>query len=148
MKTHALLLFLAGSVLCHAQSGGPWTITSSTLDGGGQASTGGTWKATGTIGQPDASTGSSPGTGWAVAGGFWPGVVAVPGGLMLAVHPLDANNVSIAWTAAAVGYQLQYSTDLESWTAYPGLTISGAADIVWPLRSGPRYFFRLMKPDR
>lgn len=145
MKTHAILLSLAGSALCHAESGGPWSITSSTLDGGGGSATGGTWKVTGTIGQPDASTQTSIGTDWAVAGGFWPGVVAVPGGPMLALVPLDANNVSIAWSAAAVGYQLQYSTDLQSWTVYPRLTISGAANVVWPLRSGPRYFFRLKK---
>jgi len=145
MKTPSILLTLAGSALCHAQSGGPWAITSSTLDGGGASSTGGVWKVTGTIGQADASTQKATSGGWAVAGGFWPGAVAVPGGPMLALFPLDAANVTIAWTAAAVGYQLQYSTDLKLWIDYPGLTISGAANVVWPLRSGPRYFFRLKK---
>ena len=78
-----------------------------------------------------------------MTGGFWPGIVAVPDGPALAIFPFDANNVTIAWAAAAVGYKLQYSTDLVLWTDYPGLTISGGSNIVWPLRAGPRYFFRL-----
>ncbi|MCX6880009.1 MAG: hypothetical protein NTW21_40340 [Verrucomicrobia bacterium] len=144
MKT--LFLLLACCTAATAQSGGSYAITSSTLDGGGGSSVGGVWKATGTIGQPDASTQAATNSGRAVAGGFWPGLVAVPGGPMLTVIPLDAAKVTIAWTAAAVGCQLQYSTDLKSWTDYPGLTISGAASVVWPLRTGPRYYFRLKKP--
>ncbi len=145
MKSHLLLPLIVACGSASAQSGGPWAITSSTLDGGGASSTGGVWKVTGTIGQADASTQKATSGGWAVAGGFWPGAVAVPGGPMLALFPLDSANVTIAWTAAAVGYQLQYSTDLKLWIDYPGLTISGAANVVWPLRSGPRYFFRLKK---
>ena len=143
MKTAFLLFALCTAA--SAQSGGPWAITSATLDSGGTSSAGGTWKVTGTVGQPDASTQKATNSGWAVAGGFWPGAVAVPGGPMLAIFPLDSANVTIAWTAAAVGYQLQYSADLKLWTDYPQLTISGAANVVWPLRNGPRYFFRLKK---
>jgi hypothetical protein len=143
MKTAFLLL--ACGTAASAQTGGPWAIRSSTLDGGGTRSTGGAWKMTGTLGQPDASAPKAGGGGWAVAGGFWPTAVALPGEPMLAIHPLNATEVTVAWTAAAVGYQLQYATTLQGWTDYPGLTISGAAAITWPLRTGPRCFFRLKK---
>ncbi len=144
MKAFILSVALTTSAT-FAQSGGPWTITSATFDGGGASSTGGEWKVTGTIGQPDASTQTSTGGGWTVAGGFWPGAITAPGGPLLAVVPHDPYNVYIVWKAAAVGYKLQTSTDLAAWTDYPNGTISGPGYIVWPLRSGPRYFFRLIK---
>ena len=143
MKTLTPLLLLAGSLLSHAQSGGPWAITSSTLDGGGTRSIGGAWALTGTIGQPDATALKSTGGVWTVQGGFWPGTVAEPGGPVLTIAPLGVTRVSVAWSSAAVGHKLQYSTDLSAWTDYPGLTITGASSIVWPLANGPRYFFRL-----
>jgi hypothetical protein len=143
MKT-ALLLITSG-IAASAQSGGPWAIVSSTLDGGGDRSTGSAWIMTGTLGQADASTEKAGGGGWTVAGGFWPTAFALPGEPMLTVHPLDSANIALAWSAAAVGYKLQYSTSLGPWIDYPSLTISGAATLVWPLQYGPRYFFRLKK---
>ena len=147
MKLLLLLPLIAAclAVPAPAQSGGPWTIVSSTVDGGGGSSSGGTWNLTGTIGQPDATTQKATSGPWGVEGGFWPGLVAVPGGPVLTLVRSDALNATIAWTADAVGYKLQHSTDLVTWTDYPGLTISGASNIVWPLGSGPRYFFRLKK---
>ncbi len=142
MKTFFFLLF-AGTAL--AQTGGPWAIKSSTADGGGAVSTGGTWKVTGTIGQPDATASKSTGGVWAVQGGFWPGTVTEAGGPALTIAPLGVTRVTVAWPAAAVGYKLQYSTDPASWTDYPGVTISGASSIVFPLANGPRYFFRLKR---
>lgn len=146
MKTYLLLPFLAACGSVFAQSGGPWALTSSTLDGGGGGSAGGAWSVTGTIGQPDASTQNAAGSAWIVAGGFWPTVIHGAGGPLLAIVPFDATSVTIIWTAGAMGYKLQYSTDMAIWTDYPGLTIDGAASIVWPLQNGPRYFFRLWKP--
>jgi hypothetical protein len=71
------LLFF--SLSAEAQSGGPFTIVSSTIDGGGAtSSTGGAFSLGGTIGQPDAS-GALTGGAFSVTGGFWPGVL--PGGL-------------------------------------------------------------------
>jgi hypothetical protein len=141
----ALLLFFAGCAAAAAQSGGPWSIKSATLDGGGASSTGGGWKMTGTIGQPDAATPPATGGTWAVAGGFWPGMAAGPAGPRLTIYPNDAARVVIGWNAGAVGYKLQYSTAMGTWLDYPGVTISRAASLVWPLATGPRYFFRLKK---
>jgi hypothetical protein len=78
--TFAGMLVLAACTLvftatASAQSGGVYTITSSTIDGGGATfSTGGTYSLGGTIGQPDAGGPMTGGT-YSLTGGFWAGVV-------------------------------------------------------------------------
>jgi len=128
-----------------AQSGGPWTITAFTLDSGGQRASGGGWTLTGSAGQPGASTQPPAGGAWSLRGGFWPGTVTEPGGPLLTFSPLETARISINWTQAAVGYKLQFSTNLTSWSDYPGITITGASSMAWNLSSGPRYYFRLQK---
>jgi len=54
-----------------AQSGGPYVLEWSTIDGGGGTSSGGSYALTGTIGQPDAAY--SAGGQYELLGGFWPG---------------------------------------------------------------------------
>ena len=60
------------SSLASAQTGDPYDLTWSTIDGGGGRSTsaGGTYTLEGTIGQPDA--GLMSGGPYVLAGGFWP----------------------------------------------------------------------------
>jgi hypothetical protein len=53
------------------QSGGPYVLDWSTIDGGGGTSSGGQYVLTGTIGQPDAAY--SSGGDYEMLGGFWPG---------------------------------------------------------------------------
>ncbi len=53
------------------QSGGPYELSWSTIDGGGGRSIGGPYTLTGTIGQPDAAW--STGGDYELLGGFWPG---------------------------------------------------------------------------
>jgi hypothetical protein len=53
------------------QSGGPYELSWSTIDGGGGQSSGGQYVLTGTIGQPDAAY--SAGGQYELLGGFWPG---------------------------------------------------------------------------
>ncbi len=57
--------------LAPAQTGGPYQLTWSTIDGGGGRSSGGPYTLTGTIGQPDAAW--SSGGQYELLGGFWPG---------------------------------------------------------------------------
>ena len=45
---------LTVSVPIHAQSGGPYVLDWSTIDGGGATSSGGSYVLRGTVGQPDA----------------------------------------------------------------------------------------------
>jgi len=139
-----IFLLLAGISVGHAQSGGPWSIKSSTLDGGGARSSGGTWTLTGTIGQADAAAKANGGS-FVVQGGSWPGVIAAPGGPKLTIAKAGPANFSIAWAADAAGYTLQYSTNLTLWADHP-VAITGASSVSWPGSEGPRYFFRLKKP--
>ena len=68
-----------------AQSGGPYEIKRSTIDGGGGTNTGGNFVIRGTVGQPDA--GRSSGGVFTLYGGFWgPGV----GGPPTSMPPLPA----------------------------------------------------------
>ncbi len=69
------LLCIATPLL--AQSGGPYELTWSTIDGGGGSSSGGPYSLTGTIGQSDA--GSHTGGDYILAGGFWHGSGCIVG---------------------------------------------------------------------
>jgi hypothetical protein len=66
-------------------------------------------------------------------------------GPLLAVFRSGVASVAVAWASGAVGYKLQYSTNLVTWHDYPGLSIQGASSISWPLQTAARCFFRLKK---
>jgi hypothetical protein len=67
----AVILPLMVTNTLRAQSGGPYVLEWSTIDGGGGVSLGGQYVVDGTIGQPDAAY--SAGGQYEVSGGFWPG---------------------------------------------------------------------------
>lgn len=140
-----LLLASTAAVAATEPIGGAWKLRSHTIDGGGRTSNGGVWSATTTIGQADATAATASGGSWAAQGGFWPGTLAEPGGPALAVVRLTTTHVAICWGKSAVGYRLQSSTDLKQWTDSPGLTITSAGSLPWPITTGPRQFFRLKK---
>lgn len=75
MKTRTLLI---GGLLCllstlalAQSSGGDYTITKFTIDGGGGTSAGGAYSLTGTVGQADASLQVQSGGPYHLSGGFW-----------------------------------------------------------------------------
>jgi hypothetical protein len=72
-----LVILLPGRVApAAAQSGGPYDLTWSTVDGGGWTfSTGGAYSLSGTVGQPDADV--LEGGAYTLVGGFWGGASAV-----------------------------------------------------------------------
>ncbi len=146
MKT---ILFLLGTALANHASGqsagGNWRLAVSTFDAGGQTSSGGVWRLTGTIGQPDATAGKSTGGSLAVQGGFWPGVLTEPGGPKLTITPLGTTRFTLAWTGEASGYKLQHSTNMLTWSDTTGTGIVAAGSHIWSLVSGPRYYFRLKR---
>lgn len=76
-----LLVHLGLGGVARAQSGGPYDLTWSTIDGGGAAAlTGADYSLGGTAGQPDA--GALHGGVWGLLGGFWESetfAVGVPG---------------------------------------------------------------------
>ena len=65
------LVCLAMIGLASGQTGGPYVLEWSTIDGGGGTSSGGSYVLSGTIGQPDAAY--SAGGQYELLGGFWPG---------------------------------------------------------------------------
>ena len=73
----AALALLALASAVQAQSGGPYTLSWSTVDGGGGTSTGGAYTLAGTVGQPDA--GLLTGGNYTLSGGFWVAGAATPG---------------------------------------------------------------------
>jgi hypothetical protein len=68
-----ILVFSVLGMISYAfgQSGGPYVLEWSTIDGGGGVSSGGPYVLTGTIGQADAAY--SAGGQYELLGGFWPG---------------------------------------------------------------------------
>lgn len=66
-----LLALLQITMPARAQSGGPYVLEWSTIDGGGGRSSGGPYELLVTIGQPDAAAGS--GGNYELLGGFLPG---------------------------------------------------------------------------
>ncbi len=143
MKVNTLLILLASTANAWADFTVPWQ----TLDGGGDSSSAtigaSTWRVTGTIGQPDASIGSSSNAnGFAISSGYWAIAIPTVGGGPALTITVSGPNALITWGADAVGYKLQYSNNLTVWVDQPG-TITGASALYFSLANGPKYFFRL-----
>ena len=68
--TSLFIVFLLTTAVL-AQSGDPYLLGRSTIDGGGGVSSGGPYVLSGTVGQPDAA--NSSGGNYEILGGFWPG---------------------------------------------------------------------------
>ncbi len=86
-------LFVIGSA--YGQSGGPYVLEWSTIDGGGGQSSGGQYVLTGTIGQPDA--GNLAGEQYEVLGGF------LAGGPLCFVEFEDFARFAQYWRDSGVG---------------------------------------------
>ena len=67
-----LVLLVTGVGVLLAQTGGGFTLTWGTVDGGGGSAAGGGYAMSGTAGQPDVSSSLSGGR-YTLAGGFWHG---------------------------------------------------------------------------
>lgn len=100
-------LLLPGSLLAQTYS-----ITWSTIDGGGGTSTGGVYAVSGTIGQPDASHAMTGGN-YSVSGGFW-AIYAVPttGAPQLSIRRTTTNTVQVYWPSPSIGWNPQVNTNL------------------------------------
>jgi len=113
-----------------------------TLDGGGGASSGGSFTLTGTIGQPDAGTLS--GGNYTLQGGFWAGIVGPATGEAPTLFvQLIGNSIIISWSPATSGFTLEQTDSLSSPSWLAGPTGNPSAPI--PTGSGTK-FYRLKKP--
>ena len=67
----AFALTLLTASAAHAQTGGPYELAWSTIDGGSGSASGGAYELSGIAGQPDAAT--MTGGAYTLGGGFWGG---------------------------------------------------------------------------
>src|SRR5262245_52853367 len=141
---------LAGdATLAPAQSGGSFTMSGATIDGGGGPSSGGTFWLNGTIGQPDAGAPISGG-GFTIKGGFWiPDIPSLPP--YLAIRLAGANTIILSWPNPSTGYVLQQTSNMSApnggWmdvTQAP--VINGSNKEITLTASGAFCLFRLRQP--
>ena len=92
-----------------AQSGGNYSISWSTLGGGG-TSAGGGFAVSATIGQPNAGA-PMTGGGFTLTGGFWPGVPAEPGP-KLSIRHGSGSTVVLFWPNPSAGYVLEQTANM------------------------------------
>lgn len=136
-----LLALVCGIGCAQAQ---PFAIDWYTIDGGGGTSSGGPFVLSGTIGQPDASATALVGGNYTLQGGFWPGVVIVPGGEAPTLFlQLSGASVVISWSPGTPGFTLEQTDDLRVpfWSAAP----AGNPTPLIPVTGSAR-FYRLKKP--
>jgi hypothetical protein len=123
----------------------PYSITSSTIDGGGGTSTNGQYSLSGTIGQPDAGSTLTNGQ-YAVTGGFWalPQAVQTPGAPLLSITAAGPGSATISWEPDSPGFALQETDSLAStnWVD----AVSGTNNPAVVPVTVPAKFYRLFKP--
>jgi hypothetical protein len=136
----------------HVASGQSYSIDWFTIDGGGGTSTGGVYRLSGTIGQPDAGTMS--GGPYTLVGGFWGVVSAIQtqGAPYLKVmQDKLSGRVTVSWPLPATGYVLEQATGIDvspaGWiqVPFPYVTNATAISVSVPLPAGNR-FYRLRNP--
>jgi len=139
----AALALAASAMIAHAQI---YSIPWHTVDGGGGTSTGGVYRVSGTIGQPDAGPPAHAG-GYTLIGGFWvlPQLVQTPGAPTLTITPATPGFATLSWTpATGTNWVLQERLSLTAgaWSNSP----SGPTNPVTVPATLPTRFYRLFKP--
>jgi hypothetical protein len=127
-----------------------YAVDWSTMDGGGCTSTGGAYSVSATIGQPDAGLKSSGGN-YAVVGGFWSILAAVPSSdaPLLTISFTATNTALVSWPTPSTGFVLQQNTDLNStnWVgALETLNDNGTSKFIIVNPPAGNRFYRLFKP--
>src|SRR5262252_8683118 len=151
MKLRHLLLAILPALLpllSHAQSGGQFDLSWSTIDGGGGVSSGGQFVINGTIGQPDAGT--LTGSNFKIEGGFWSGVqvLQVAGAPILKIKFVGTNSI-VSWPLNVTGFILQQTPSLTApvWTSTPQSVVDTATEHTVTLpAAGMMKCFRLKHP--
>ena len=135
----ALALLLVHSAL--AQFSIPWW----TIDAGGGTSSGGVFRVSGTLGQPEAG-GPMTGGPFTLTGGFWvlPQVVQTPDAPTLSIAPAAPGWATLTWTpAVGVPWVLQEAPAVTGpWSDVAG---GGPPPRLVPA-TPPARFYRLYKP--
>jgi hypothetical protein len=95
------------AVTSHAQSGGQFDLSWSTINGGGGTSRGGQFTLSGTIGQ--AASGRLAGGNFALEGGFWSGIslLQTPGAPILKIKLIGGGKAVLSWPVNVQGFTLE-----------------------------------------
>jgi len=141
MKNLFLSLCLLIPAMGFAQQ---YSIDRYKIAGGGGTSTGGNYRVSGTIGQPDAS-GAMSGGSYSLTGGFWAiYAVQTTGAPRLTITYIN-NQAVISWPPSVTGWTLQTNGDLSTtnWFNYSGAVINNTVT-----NSSPKgnLYFRLIYP--
>jgi len=116
-----------------------------TIDGGGGTSTGGVYRVSGTIGQPDAGGPLTNGP-YALTGGFWalPQAVQTPDAPTLTIVPASPGFATVSWTPpSGTNWVLQQAAAVTGpWTNAPSIWTN---PVTVPA-TVPTRFYRLFKP--
>jgi hypothetical protein len=125
------LSLVALATSARAQSGGPFDLSWSTIDGGGGASASGQFSLAGTVGQPDAGVLTLSGGQFSLTGGFWSflSIVQTPGAPLLKIKPTGANAV-LSWPLNTSGFFLEETSSLNApvWTSTPQPVVDTATE--------------------
>jgi hypothetical protein len=147
MKTKAIriLVSLIGVGVANSIIAQSYSIDWFKIAGGGGTSTGGVYRVSGTIGQPDAGGPMTNGP-YSLTGGFWvlPQAVQTPGAPVLTITPATPGFATVSWSPATPGFVLQ-----ETWSLTPGTWTnapSGTSNPATVPATLPARFYRLFKP--
>lgn len=118
------------STTSHAQSGGQFNLSWSTIDNGGGSSSGGQFALSGTIAQPDAGT--LTGGNFTLEGGFWSGITLVqtPSAPILKIRLVSPEKAIISWPLNVTGFTLEECAALGkgAWASTPDLIVDTATE--------------------
>jgi hypothetical protein len=114
-----------------------YSIKWETIDGGGTTATGGVFKITGTIGQPDAVT--TAGGSFNLAGGFWSiQLIQTEGAPWLSIAPAGGNQIVISWPSGASGWVLQETSSLTN--AWVNSASGSTNSVILPMVEAVRFY--------
>lgn len=148
MKRHWTVALLAFALSLSSGLSQSFIINWSTLDGGGGASTGGSFTLNGTVGQPDAGPPMSGGS-FSISGGFWTASVAGPPPALL-IRLAGRNAVILSWPNPSTGYVLQQTANMSApgggWVDVPQAPVVNGANKEVTLPATGRFcLFRLRR---
>ena len=144
MKPNWHLIILISGLLLLASAMAQYTIDWHSLDSGGDASTGGVYSVSGTIGQPDVGEPMTGGT-FSLTGGFWAiYAVQTEGAPFLSIVISGPSEVTISWEPDDPGWVLQETPSLTPavWADSPSMATN---PVVVPITL-PVQFYRLSNP--
>lgn len=131
LKLHATAALAILPALAHAQSGGSFSLSWSTIDGGGGTSSAGKYQVMGTTGQPDA--GVLSGGNFKLQGGFWSGITLeqTSGAPLLKIKLIGGGLAVLSWPVSVTGFTLEETptvAKLNNWSATPQSVVDTATE--------------------